>query len=103
MTPFPTISHVRRGVSVLSAEVVLQRVAKHYGLPVQRLREKKGRGLEPRNVALWLIWEKCGLSQREVGELFGGMNYAAVAQRLRRLKPESRQVAEKLIKQMSNV
>jgi hypothetical protein len=53
--------------------------------------------------ALWLIWEKCGLSQREVWELFEGMNYAAVAQRLRRLKPGSRQVADKLIKQMSHV
>ena len=70
-----------RGVARLSAEVVLQAVAKHYGLSVRRLREKGGRGLEARNVALWLIWERCGLSQRELGELFGGMNYAAPRQR----------------------
>ncbi len=55
------------------------------------------------NVALWVIWEKCGLNQRELGELFGGINYPAVAQRLRRIKPKSRETAEKLIKQMSNV
>ena len=97
------VTALRRGVAVLSADVVLQAVAKHYGLSVRRLREKGGRALEARNVALWLIWEKCGLSQRELGELFGGMNYAAVAQRLRRLKPESREMAEKLIRQMSNV
>ena len=54
-------------------------------------------------MALWMIWEKCGVSQRELGQLCGGMNYAAVAQRLRRLKPESRETAMKLINQMSNV
>jgi chromosomal replication initiation ATPase DnaA len=72
-------------------------------LPVGRLRAKGDRGLEARNVAMWLTWEKCGLSQRELGELFGGMNYAAVAQRLRRLEPGSRQMAEKILKEMSNV
>ena len=81
---------LRRGKRVLSPGAVLQEVAKHYGLPVGRLRAKGDRGLEARNVAMWLTSEKCGLSQRELGELFGGMNYAAVAQRLRRLKPESR-------------
>jgi REP element-mobilizing transposase RayT len=98
------VTALRRGTPVLNPERVLQRVAKHYGLAVERLRGKKGgHGLEARNVALWLIWEKCGLSQRELGELFGGMNYAAVAQRLRRLKPESRKTAEKLIYDMSNI
>ena len=87
---------------MLSPEAVLELVAKHYRVPVRRLREKGGHGLEARNVAMWLIWEKCGLSQRELGEFFGGINYAAVAQRLRRLKSESRQVAGKLIKQISN-
>ena len=70
-------------------------------VPVRRLQEKGSHGLEARNVALWLIWEKCGLSQRELGELFGGMNYAAVARRLRRLKPESRRTAEKLMDELS--
>jgi REP element-mobilizing transposase RayT len=97
------VTALRRGTVVLSPKAILQTVAKRYGLPVQRLQERGGHGLEARNVALWLIWEKCGLSQREVGELFGGMNYAAVAQRLRRLKPESRKTAAKLISEMSNV
>ena len=33
-----------------------------------------------------LIWERCGLSLREIGEFFGGMDYAAVAQRVRRTR-----------------
>ncbi len=97
------VTALRRGAPVLSPEAVLRAVAKQHGVPVRRLQEKGGHGLEARNVALWLIWEKCGLTQRELGELFGGMNYAAVAQRLRRLKPKSRRTAEKLLEQMSNV
>ena len=97
------VTALRRGAAVLNPESVLHMVAKHYGLSVRRLQKKGGHGLEARNVAMWLTWENCGLSQRELGALFGGINYAAVAQRLRRLKPESRQVAEKLMKQMSNV
>jgi len=88
----------------LRPEEVLRAVAERYQLPVERLREKGAYGLEARNVALWLIWERCGLSQKEIGELFGGMNGAAVAQRLRRLKQESREEAEALLRdEMSNV
>jgi hypothetical protein len=49
---------------------------------------------------MWILWEKCGLSQGQIGQLFGGMKYGAVAQRLRRLKPKSRQRAEALLEQM---
>ena len=48
----------------------------------------------------WILWEKCQLSQRQIGQLFGGMKYGAVAQRLRRLKPKSRQRAKTLLEQM---
>jgi chromosomal replication initiation ATPase DnaA len=91
------------GSERLKPEIVLQAVSKRYRLPVARLREKAGYGLEARNVALWLIWERCGLSQKEIGVLFGGMNGAAVAQRLRRLKEESREQAQALGDEMSNV
>ena len=82
---------------------MLRSVSKRYQVPVARLQEAGSYGLEARNVALWPIWQRCGLSQREIGELFGGMNGAAVAQRLRRLREESRKVAQALSDEMSNV
>ena len=44
-----------------------------------------GYGLRARDVAMWLVWEQCEMSLREIGDFFGGLNYAAAAQRLRRL------------------
>jgi chromosomal replication initiation ATPase DnaA len=41
---------------------------------------------EARNVAMWMIWESGTKSLREIGELFGGLDYAAVAQRIRRTR-----------------
>jgi hypothetical protein len=34
----------------------------------------------------WMVWETGSKSLREIGELFGGLDYAAVAQRIRRTK-----------------
>jgi hypothetical protein len=35
---------------------------------------------------MWMVWETGSKSLREIGELFGGLDYAAVAQRIRRTK-----------------
>ena len=79
---------------------MLNRVARHYRVPKQQLQARGGYGLEARNVAIWLVWEKCGMSLREIGELFGGIHYMAIAQRLRRIKPSSSKVAMKLLSKM---
>ena len=55
------------------------------------------------DVVMWLVWEKCGMSLREIGELFGGLKYSAVAQRLRRLKPQDKRAAAKLISKCQNI
>jgi hypothetical protein len=44
-----------------------------------------GYGMRARDVAMRLVWEQCGMSLREIGDFFGGLNYAAAAQRLGRL------------------
>ena len=41
-----------------------------------------GRGLEARSVAMVLVREKTAWSYREIGEHLGGVDYAAVAQRI---------------------
>jgi len=38
------------------------------------------------NLAIWLAWQKCGLTLREIGSLFSSMDYAAVSQRIRRIQ-----------------
>ncbi len=90
----------RARAGALSAQGVLAAVAKAYGVGTKELTGSARHGWDARNVAMWILWEKCGLSQGQIGQLFGGMKYGAVAQRLRRLKPKSRQRAEALLEQM---
>lgn len=65
---------------------VLQCVEKVYGRPAQEWSSATGRGKwsEERGVAMTLLRRVSDLSYREIGELFGGIDYAAVAQRVRR-------------------
>jgi hypothetical protein len=90
------VTALRQAARPPSATGTLTKVARHFGLPVERLRERGGYGLEARNIAMWMVWENCGMSLREIGELFGGLTYAAVAQRLRRLGPKARKIAASL-------
>jgi hypothetical protein len=96
------VTALRQGRRRSRPEEVLAAAARYYGVKLGKDDEESLTG-EARNVAMWLLWEKCGLSQREVGQLCGGVNAAAVAQRLRRLKPESRRIASTLVDGMSNV
>ena len=53
---------------------------------------------------MWMIWETGAKSLREVGELFGGLDYAAVAQRIRRARLRHDAAATgKLLRDMLNV
>ncbi len=89
------ITALRRGAPPADSLGIIKKVAKHYGVPVASiLKRTGGYGLGARNVAMWLVWEKCGMSLREVGELFGGLKYSAVAQRIRRLKAQDKKLAE---------
>jgi len=89
---------LRQGTAPLDAMGVLNKVAQHYDIPVKRLQQAGDYGLEARNVAMWLVWENCGMSQREIGQLFGGLHYSAVAQRLRRLTPKNKKRAADLLR-----
>ena len=91
---------LRRGAKAVDPKEVIKRVASHYRMAEEQLQARGGYGLEARNVAMWLVWEKCGMSLREIGELFGGLGYGPVAQRLRRLRPNSKKIAAKLLSKM---
>ena len=97
------VTAVRRGVRKVLPSAVIKFVAQCHGVPVERLLERGGYGLEARNVAMALVWERCALSLREIGELFGGIDYAAVAQRIRRIKKANPAGLKKAIRQMSKI
>jgi hypothetical protein len=80
------MSNVRRALQSNEPAALIERVAKHYGIAPQKLFEERGHGLEARNVAMWLLRQKGALTLREIGLLFGGIDYTAVSQRVRRLK-----------------
>ncbi|MGI8957773.1 MAG: transposase [Chthoniobacterales bacterium] len=97
------VTAVRRGRERMAPEKILQLVGKCYGVPAATLVGRGGYGMEARNVAMALVWEHCALRLREIGELFGGLDYAAVAQRIRRVKKANPARLKKLVKEMSNV
>ena len=98
------ITPVRKAARSVEPKEVLIRVAKKFGLEPERLQRRGERGLVARNVAMWMIWESGALSLREIGEFFGGLDYAAVAQRIRRTRLTHKPLAkEKLLKEMLNV
>jgi putative transposase len=97
----PSLRRIGEGVTT---EEVLEKVAKKFKMESKRLLKRGERGLEARNVAMWMIWESGTKSLREIGELFGGLDYAAVAQRIRRTRlARSSRTTSNLLKEMLNV
>jgi putative transposase len=94
------VTAVRRGVRLSEPRNIIQSVAEKYHLSAAQLLRSGGYGLEARNIAMWMVWERCGMPLREIGELFGGLDYAAVAQRIRRIKIKK---GERFLSTMSNV
>jgi REP-associated tyrosine transposase len=98
------VTPLRRAAEFASPEAILNNVAKKFRTTAQCLTQRRGYGLEPRNLAMWIISEHCGITLRQIGELFGGLDYAAVAQRIRRARQRySDREARELLAQMSNV
>jgi hypothetical protein len=98
------VTSLRRARARIEAEEILNRVARKYQLDPKRLLARGERGLQARNVAMWMIWERGDKSLREIGELFGGLDYAAVAQRIRRTRlVHDGTATRKLPEEMSNV
>lgn len=80
------VTAVRQAGPVVPAERILKEVARAYDMTTQAVREQRGRDQEAKGVAMMLIWDLCGYSLREIGIMFGGRDYAAVAQQVRRTR-----------------
>lgn len=98
------ITSLRNAVEFASPAAILDNVARKFRVTVKCLTERRGYGLEARNIAMWIISERCGITLRQIGELFSGLDYAAVAQRIRRARERySEKEARALLAEMSNV
>jgi chromosomal replication initiation ATPase DnaA len=80
------VTGLRHSANASEPKRLVARVAFHYGISVNRLLGESVYGFEARNVAIWLAWQNSGLTLREIGSMFGGMDYAAVSQRIRRIQ-----------------
>lgn len=79
------VKALRRGTEGRDPLAIIGRVASEHHVPIERLLCGKEYGLQARNVAMWTVWQLCELTLREIGTIFGGIDYAAVAQRIRRI------------------
>jgi putative transposase len=80
------VTALRRSARTTEPRVLVSRVAAHYGMSVNKLLRESVYGSETRNLAIWLAWQNSGLTLREIGSMFGGLDYAAVSQRIRRIQ-----------------
>jgi len=82
------VTGVRHALHVTEPKRLIDRVAEHYRITPRKLLEERAHGSEARNVAMWLLRRRGAMSLGEIGLLFGGIDYAAVGQRIRRLDRE---------------
>jgi len=80
------VTALRRSAKTTEPRALVSRVAARYGMSVNKLLRESVYGSEARNLAIWLAWHKSGLTLREIGVMFGGLDYAAVSQRVRRIQ-----------------
>ena len=95
---------IRQATEFVHPEVVLSNVGRKYGVDPHRLTNPKECARNARIVAMWMVAELCGLKLREIGEIFGGIDYFAVAECIRRVRRRySEKSARALISEMLNV
>jgi putative transposase len=79
----------------IEARSIIECVAKAYRCSKAELLRRGRKGNEARAVAMVMIWDCCGMSLREIGELFGGAGYTAVSQMITRTREKDRRNALK--------
>lgn len=77
----------------LKAEAIIKYVAQAYRCAKAEVLRQGTRGNEARAVAMVLIWDGCGMRLGEIGELFDGSGYTAVAQMIARTREKDRRNA----------
>lgn len=78
----------KRLTSSPRAEDILREVASMFGVSGERIKRKGGRYNKARRVAIYLVKRYSGLSNKEVGEIFGEIHYSAVSKASARVEIE---------------
>jgi len=76
---------------------IMERVAKHYGITVEDLKRKKSKHNLPRKAALYFAFQKSGLSNKEIADLFGGVHYSCVSQTINRIR-DDKEVLDEIVR-----
>lgn len=77
------VTAVRRANQLTEPRELIARVAAHHALSVNKLLHERVHGSQAHNIAMWLLRQR-GVTLREIGGFFGGIDYAAISQRIRR-------------------
>jgi putative transposase len=78
----------KRFRSFVNVDELIRAVAKAFGIKGEELKARGSRNNKARNVAIYLVKRSCGLSNREIGEIFGGIHYSAVSKASGRFEQE---------------
>jgi len=97
------ISHRRKMNPVSGSEEILELICDAYKVPREEVLLKRG---EIRNLAIYLLKRYSGLTNRQIGDMFGGISFSAVSKLVKRYSPrvaEDRKLGKKIEALLSNV
>ena len=78
----------KRFKGVVNVDELVRAVGDAFGVKEKEIKMRGSRNNKARNVAIYLAKRYCGLSNREIGEIFGGIHYSAVSKASSRLEEE---------------
>ncbi len=84
------------------SEDIVKAVARVFGVKDKVIKSKGGRGNIARVVAMYIVQRYAGISNEDIGKIFGGIHYSAVSKASARLK-ERMASDEKLLKLVKNI
>ena len=84
----PSIGQLR----AKAPQTVLREVARYFAVPEKQLTTKRSGFRDERAVAMEMIYRYAGISQAEIGKMFGGLDYTAVSRERTRLRQRIEEV-----------
>ena len=83
-----------RSLQIREPSDVLKEVGRYFSIEPDALRRKRSGYRDQRALAMELMYRYGGMSQGQIGQYFGGVDYTAVSRERKRLREKIRQVAK---------